>query len=379
MIVVLAIGCLLGYTAASGKLAVFGTGNAAPPATPVADPKDQAAPKAEGQNAEKAAQDLIKAMPTPSRAKWAPLGQAYGRDYSTSDVTKVVVLGSGTPAADTRHSGVSVAVVVNGQPYIIDCGPGFWRNSQASTPAWGGKIAALEPKKLTRLFLTHLHFDHTEGLTEFMLAPWVLERKEVPRIYGPPGVEDMIHHLRQAYVKTIDIQMFGLELCNATGWRVKAKDVEPGEVYKDKNVRITAFQNHHGSWDYSYAYRVVTYRPDASVDRTIVFSGDTGLFKGMEEVYAGADLLFHEAYTFDPKTNRYDAMAPVTVAYMNSFHTSTEDLASVLKKVNPKVTVLYHYVTFTPAEFTDQDRGVKEIKKFGYKGIVIQSQDADIF
>ena len=71
------------------------------------------------------AQEIIKDKPTPSRAEWAPLGQAYGQDYSTSDVTKVVVIGSGTPAADPRHGGISVAVVVNGQPYIIDCGPGF--------------------------------------------------------------------------------------------------------------------------------------------------------------------------------------------------------------------------------------------------------------
>ena len=68
----------------------------------------------------------------------------------------------------------------------------------------------------------------------------------------------------------------------------------------------------------------------------------------MEEDYAGADILFHEAYSFDPKTNPYDAKAPVSVSYMNAFHTSTEQLAGVLKKVNPKVTVLYHYVTFTP-------------------------------
>ena len=81
------------------------------------------------------AEEIIRDKPSPSRAEWAPLGQAYGRDYSTSDVTKVVVLGSGTPAADTRHSGISAAVVVNGQPYIFDCGPGFWRNSQVSTPA----------------------------------------------------------------------------------------------------------------------------------------------------------------------------------------------------------------------------------------------------
>ncbi|MFZ3328687.1 MAG: MBL fold metallo-hydrolase, partial [Methylocella sp.] len=149
------------------------------------------------------AQEIINDKPTASRAKWAPLGQAYGQDYSTSDVTKVVVIGSGTPAADTRHGGISIAVVVNGQPYIIDCGPGFWRDSQASTPAYGGKIAALEPKKLTLLFLTHLHFDHTEGLAEFMLAPWTLEREGAPRVYGPPGTENMVNHLMQAYTKDI--------------------------------------------------------------------------------------------------------------------------------------------------------------------------------
>ena len=149
-------------------------------------------------------------------------------------------------------------------------------------------------------------------------------------------MEDMIHHLRQAYTKTIDLQMFGLELWNATGWKVKAKDVKYGEVYKNKNVKITAYQTHHGSWDYSYAYRVVAHKPDGSVDRTIVFSGGAGLFKGMEGAYAGADILFHEAYSFDPKTNRNDAMAPVTAQYMNAFHTSTEQLAGVLKKVHPR-------------------------------------------
>src|SRR3984893_18954857 len=160
--------------------------------------------------------------------------------------------------------------------------------------------------------------------------------------------------------------MFGLEQLNATGYILKAKDVLPGEVYKDNNVRITAYQNHHGTWDYTYAYRVVTSKPDGTVDRTIVFSGDTSLFDGMEEVYAGADILFHEAYSFDPKTNPYDAKAPVSVSYMNAFHISTEQLAGILKKVNPKVTVIYHYVTFTPANATHQERAVKEIKQYGY-------------
>src|SRR5271156_6573515 len=69
------------------------------------------------------AQQIIKDKPTPSRAEWAPLSYAYGRDYSTSDVTKGVVIGSGTPAGDPHHQGISAAVVVNGQLYIFDCGP----------------------------------------------------------------------------------------------------------------------------------------------------------------------------------------------------------------------------------------------------------------
>ena len=188
-----------------------------------------------------------------------------------------------------------------------------------------------------------------------MLAPWIYYREGPLQVYGPPGTEDVVHHLTEAYTKDIDLQMFGLEQLNATGYVINAKDVLPGEVYKDNNVRITAFQNHHGTWDYTYGYRVVTSRPDGTVDRTIVLSGDTSLFDGMEEDYAGADILFHEAYSFDPKTNPYDAKAPVSVSYMNAFHTSTEQLAGVLKKVNPKVTVLYHYVTFTPWNATDQD------------------------
>jgi hypothetical protein len=95
----------------------------------------------------------------------------------------------------------------------------------------------------------------------------------------------VVRHLTEAYTKDIDLQMFGLEQLNATGYVIKAKDVLPGEVYKDNNIWITAYQNHHGTWDYTYAYRVVTYKPGGSVDRTIVLSGDTSLFVGMTQGY----------------------------------------------------------------------------------------------
>jgi len=39
-------------------------------------------------------------------------------DYSTSDITKVVLLGTGNPNPDPKHPGCSIAIVVNDTPYI---------------------------------------------------------------------------------------------------------------------------------------------------------------------------------------------------------------------------------------------------------------------
>ncbi|MGI9373222.1 MAG: hypothetical protein ACR2OJ_12055, partial [Hyphomicrobiales bacterium] len=83
-------------------------------------------------------QEILKGDPKPSRAEWAPPGMSYGRDFSTSDNTKVVMLGSGVPTGNPRHGGISVAVIVHGQPYIFDCGPGFFRNVNAAKPEFGG-------------------------------------------------------------------------------------------------------------------------------------------------------------------------------------------------------------------------------------------------
>ena len=59
-------------------------------------------------------------------------------------------------------------------------------------------------------------------------------------------------------------------------------------------------------------------------------SGDTALFDGMEKSYAGADILFSEAYSYDPKTNSWDAKAPISTSNMNAFHQSMMELVIVL-------------------------------------------------
>jgi ribonuclease BN (tRNA processing enzyme) len=86
--------------------------------------------------------------------------------------TQVVLLGTGTPNADPDRSGPAVAVVVNDTPYVVDCGPGVVRRAAAAERRG---VRGLAVAKLRRLFITHLHSDHTVGLPDFIFTPAVLE------------------------------------------------------------------------------------------------------------------------------------------------------------------------------------------------------------
>src|SRR5690242_8300148 len=74
--------------------------------------------------------------------------------------TQVVLLGTGNPGPAPARSGPATAIVVNGQPYLIDFGPGVVRRAVAAQQKG---IAALNPVNLRHAFLTHLHSDHTLG------------------------------------------------------------------------------------------------------------------------------------------------------------------------------------------------------------------------
>src|SRR5262245_12817950 len=93
----------------------------------------------------------------------------------TLDSTVVVMLGTGTPNADPDRSGPAVAVVRGNRAFLVDAGPGVVRRAAAA--ARNG-LKALDAKKLNIVFITHLHSDHTVGLPDLMLTPWVLERTD---------------------------------------------------------------------------------------------------------------------------------------------------------------------------------------------------------
>ena len=122
--------------------------------------------------------------------------------------TKLVLLGTGTPNACPDASGPSSAVVVGDRAYLVDFGPGVVRQA---AKAYRNGIDALRPDRLVTAFCTHLHTDHTAGYPDLIFTPWVLERKEPLRVFGPKGIRDMTDHLLKAYKVDIDFRINGFE------------------------------------------------------------------------------------------------------------------------------------------------------------------------
>ena len=91
------------------------------------------------------------------------MGQADPPRISTEG-TKVVLLGTGTPNADPERSGPAVAIVINETPYLVDFGPGVVRRAAAAARAG---FLPLRVANLKLAFVTHLHSDHTAGYFRF--------------------------------------------------------------------------------------------------------------------------------------------------------------------------------------------------------------------
>lgn len=250
----------------------------------------------------------------------------------TLNSTRIVLLGTGNPNPDPRHSGPSVAIIVGETPYIIDFGPGLIRQAAALTPRYGGDIPALEIKNIRRAFLTHLHSDHTIGYPDLILTPWVMGRDQPLELYGPEGTLKLTQDILKAYQDDIQYRLNGLEPANDQGWRVNVHEIREGLIYTDDNIQVEAFLVKHGSWPNAFGYRFCT------PDKVIVISGDTAPCENILKFSYGVDILLHEVYFHAAFTQKDQSWQ----SYHTNHHTSTLELARLARETKPGLLITYH-------------------------------------
>lgn len=262
--------------------------------------------------------------------------------------TKLIVLGSGTPNPDPERSGSAYAVIANDQAYLIDFGPGIVRSAAALSPEWGGNIKALSVKNLEYAFLTHIHSDHSAGLADLLLTPWIMGRNKELKLFGPSGLDKMANSILDAYEEDINYRIYGTQPSNRKGYKYKFKSIFEGLIYEDKNIKVEAFKVPHGGFDDAYGFRFTSH------DKVIVFSGDTGPSKTIEHFAFEADILVHEVYSqagFLQKTKEWQK-------YHREHHTSTLEVGEIASRAKPKLLLISHILFWgsTPEEILEETR-----------------------
>lgn len=273
---------------------------------------------------------------------------------------QVVMLGTGTPNAEADRVSSGIAIVVDDQPYLIDCGHGVVQRVVQAHQS--GKIS-WNTSALTRLFVTHLHADHIVGLPDLMFTPWIHDRTEKIHAYGPPELQSTVDHLLLAFSENIREHTTGHPIGSEDAYQVEVHPVLEGKCYEDELLTVYALRANHGLLT-AYSYKFVT------PDRTIVVSGDTKPVPDFVDWATGCDTLIHEVYS----SEKFKTRPPAWQKYHSTAHTSTAELADLANQIQPDLLILYHQLFWglTPDEL------VAEIA-VDYAGRVISANDLDIF
>ena len=194
-------------------------------------------------------------------------------------------------------------------------------------------------------FPTHMHSDHTLGLGELMLAPWMFGREEPLEIYGPHGTAAMASAVATAYSSDVAKRTHN-EPHTDRGHEITGRDIVPGIVYADDLVEIEAFGVQHGEWDTAIhgpfpalGYRITT--PIAS------WSSPATPFRS-QRWQVGIPAVTSSSTR---STRRPPLVPPSGVeAYHSISHTSATYLGRVASDANPDVLALNHQLLWHATE-----------------------------
>lgn len=290
--------------------------------------------------------------------------------------TLVVMLGSGGVTPNPHRRGPSAAVIVNNSTYLIDAGEGIWRGLAWAAISHSELIGEhLAPRRLTRLFLTHLHSDHTIGLPGLLLMPWAYGREEPLSVYGPVGTRSLMDHLVKAYQGDLNERRFGPEAKKRKpdSWKAIAHEIEEtGLVYQDENVKVEAFHHRHGNFKQNFAYRFTT------EDRVIAWAGDGRIEGDLDKAARDANIFFCELSTEDMLCNANWGGPTLEDKQKTiwSYHIRPKELAELTTRMNVKQLVTMHERNYTDPYVPDAL--MNEFKR-DYAGVVYSSRDGDVF
>jgi ribonuclease BN (tRNA processing enzyme) len=291
--------------------------------------------------------------------------------------TVLVTLGTaGGPLPRGGRAQASNLLVVNGTPYLIDAGDGAARRIARS---------GFDVRRIGKVFITHPHSDHTNGLLTVLNAQWEYARREPTDIYGS-GVDALVKGAIAFLTPNAEVRWSEGKRINMNEV-FRAHEIAAGSIYQDANVRVTAVENTHFNFvapedPARGRYRSFSYRFETP-DRVIVFSGDTGPSKALTELAKGADLLVTEVNVTEDvielqkKAGTWQAKTAEEqqswIRHMKDEHVTPEQVGQMAAAAGVKTVVLTHFTpTVNPKD--EYERYIGEVKK-SFSGTIVLAKD----
>ncbi len=254
------------------------------------------------------------------------------------------ILGAGGAVPTPSHTPAAYWVTVDQCTLLMDPGPG------ALVRLVKSEAAPDSVNDIKRVFLTHLHPDHSADLVAllFALHSPLLTSQEPMEIWGPVGLNHLLDQLRGIYGSWLEPRNRALTIT----------EIGPGTtVDLPGGGKVTSFAVHHAQDRLSEEPMGFTFQ-DAAGHR-LVFSGDTGPCPGLEEAARKCDLLVVECSATDEWT------VPG--------HMSPRDVGPLCRQAQPRKVVLTHQ--YPEAAAADLACAVG----LHFDGPVIQARDGDLF
>ncbi len=293
-----------------------------------------------------------------------------GEEALENGEMRVTVLGSGNPWNTRAQASASILVEVGNAErdlLVFDIGSGSLANYAS---------LKLPINKLNKVFLTHLHADHTGDLITLSGSWSKVGRADGPvYVWGPSGTEPRLG--TRHFVEGIEEALAwdtaaGNGAINPESMKIVVSESDFSKtqvVYEENGVRVISFPVVHA------LSGAVGYRVDFA-GLSFAFSGDTrACWPLVRACEGGVDLLIHECF---PPAAALAAASGLSIERatiaLNAAHTSPKAAGKVFGLVKPRVAGLWH--TLLSPEVI---RMVLSELGSVYTGPVVQTQDLTVF
>lgn len=281
--------------------------------------------------------------------------------------------GAGVPAKHRNVTSTALRLLdERNAVWLFDCGEGTQMQILRST---------IRPRKIEKIFITHLHGDHIYGLPG-LISSRSFQGGDTPlEIYGPKGIKDFVQTILRISQTKISYPLRLIEI------------EEEGVLFKDQQFEVSCLRLDHGIESFGYRIVEASHKGELQVDallalglkpgpifgrlkkgevvtledgrvingadylgqdkqgRIVAILGDTRLCGNAVKLAEGADVLVHES-TFNKSE------AKLARAY---YHTTTYQAAQVACDAGVKKLLLNHIsARYVGKDITDLANEAKE-------------------